>query len=298
MNLQIREVDKSKFLALVYDYHYSIVMPRHTKHYLGCFLNDRLVGGISLGWGTQPKNTITKLFPSLDTKDYYEIGKMVMLDEMPRNSESQMLSEMVSWIKHNLGIQFLFTWADGIVGKPGYVYQAANFYYGGFIWTDIYISADGEKIHPRSAKQLLKDNAEFEGKEKLFWLTPAYCKMMGIKRYRGKQFRYIYPMNKNAKKLLSSSTVKWNISNFPKDVDLVWKVQVGKGEYETTNEKPEFHKLSINVNRGNYDANFGKPSRRRTPLAPDKGDHPAQFSFFSPDVFPPIGDDTSPALCG
>jgi len=197
MKFQIREIDKKSFLKLVYNYHYSIVMPRITKHYLGCFMDDKLVGGISLGWGTQPKNTIKKLFPSLDTKDYYEIGKMVMIDEMPRNSESQMLAEIIKWIKKNLDIQFLFTWADGIVGKPGYVYQAANFYYGGFIWTDIYISANGEKIHPRSSKQLLKENSIDEGKGKLFWLTYSYCQKMGIKRYRGKQFRYIYPLNKN-----------------------------------------------------------------------------------------------------
>lgn len=294
MNLQIKEVSKNKFLELVYDYHYSIVMPRHTKHYLGAFLNDRLVGGLSLGWGTQPLQTIKKLFPTLETKDYYEIGKMVMLDEMPRNSESQMLAEIVKWIKHNLPIQYLYTWADGIVGKPGYVYQAANFYYGGFIWTDIYISAEGEKIHPRSAKQLLKDNADFEGKEKLFWLTPAYCQAMGIKRYRGKQFRYIYPMSGKARKELEYSTVKWSNREFPKDKDLVWKVQVGKGEYVTTDEKPEFHKLSINVNRGNYDANFGQPSRRRTPHAPDGGDRSAQQALFSPEVLSALSADSSP----
>ena len=33
------------------------------------------------------------------------------------------------------------------VGKPGFVYQAANFLYGGFIWTQIYINNKGEKIH-------------------------------------------------------------------------------------------------------------------------------------------------------
>ena len=97
--MNIKEISKGEFLKMVYDYHYSIVMPRHTKYYLGCFLDDKLVGGISLGWGTQPKNTITKLFPTLDTKDYFEIGKMVMLDEMPKNSESQMLSEMIKYIK-------------------------------------------------------------------------------------------------------------------------------------------------------------------------------------------------------
>ena len=33
-------------------------------------------------------------------------------------------------------LKYLFTWADGLVGKAGYVYQAFNFLYGGYIWTD------------------------------------------------------------------------------------------------------------------------------------------------------------------
>jgi len=58
------------------------------------------------------------MFPSLDTKDYLEIGRMCMKDEMPRNSESQMLSQLVKWMKKNLPeIKVLFTWADGMVGK-------------------------------------------------------------------------------------------------------------------------------------------------------------------------------------
>ena len=251
MNLEIREIPKGTFLSMVRKYHYSIVMPRLTKHYLGCYLGEVLVGGMSLGWGTQPKQTIRKLFPMLDTKDYFEIGKMVMLDEMPKNSESQMISKVVKWIKNNLGIAFLYTWADGIVGKPGYVYQAANFYYGGFIWTDIYITEDGEKIHPRSAKKLLKENAKFLGKDRLFWLTPDFCKKVGIKRYRGKQFRYIYPLSKNAKKLLSESTVDWNISGFPKHADLIWKVQISKGVYEETLEAPKFSKFAAGANSKN-----------------------------------------------
>ena len=257
MYFEIREIDKNSFLKMVYDYHYAIVMPRITKHYLGCFLKGRLVGGVSLGWGTQPKQTIKKLFPVLNTTDYYEIGKMVMLDEMPRNSESQMLSRIIKYIKQNLNISFLFTWSDGIVGKPGYVYQAANFYYGGFIWTDIYISANGEKIHPRSAKRLLIENAKFEGKEKLFWLTPGYCHKVGISRYRGKQFRYIYPLSRPAKKMLSLSTVPWKIGGFPKHSDLIWKIQVAKGQYEIVNKCPLFNKLTIDINRKNYDENFG-----------------------------------------
>ena len=249
-NWIIRIVEKSDFMRIVKAYHYAIVMPRITKHYVGCFEGNRLIGGMSLGWGTQPKKTIQKLFPMLDTIDYLEIGKMVMLDEMPRNSETQMISLIIKWIKKNLKIKFLFTWSDGIQGKPGYVYQAANFYYGGFIWTDIY-EKNGEKIHPRSAKPLLIDNAKMIGVDKLFWLTYEYCKKNGIRRIKGKQFRYIYPLNRQATKLLKKSTVKWLKKMYPKAVDLVWKIQVAKGKYEILEIKPELYKNVINVNHNN-----------------------------------------------
>ena len=64
-----------------------------------------------------------------------------MSEDMPRNSESQMLSQTIKWIKSNCpDIKVLFTWADGMVGKPGYVYQGSNFYYLGYIWTDMYMT--------------------------------------------------------------------------------------------------------------------------------------------------------------
>ena len=144
-NFVIKRINKFVAAELVQEHHYSKVMPRLTKEYLGVYINTtpvdkHLVGVLTLGWGTQPLATIRKLFPTLTTKDYYEIGKMCMLPEMPRNSESQMLSAVIKWIKIHLPERlFLYTWADGIVGKVGYVYQSANFYYGGFIWTDIYI---------------------------------------------------------------------------------------------------------------------------------------------------------------
>ena len=153
-NFKIKKVDWRVATLFVQQRHYSAVMPKLTKHYLGAYVNDELVGVLTLGWGTQPKATIAKLFKGLDTKDYYEIGKMCMKEEMPKNSESQMISAVVKWMKVNTPErQFLYTWADGIMGKPGYVYQAANFLYGGFIWTDIYLSESGEKVHFRTIQR-------------------------------------------------------------------------------------------------------------------------------------------------
>jgi len=252
---EIKEIDKIIAIDFIQERHYSKVMPRLTKHWLGCFLDDELVGVLTLGWGTQPLQTIKKLFPDLKSEDYYEIGKMCMDDKMPRNSESQMISAVVRWMKKNLPEKkFLYTWADGIVGKVGYVYQGSNFYYGGFIWTDIYISPTGEKIHPRSSKALLKENAEFLGKEKLFWMTPDFMKLKGIRRIRGKQFRYIFPLNKQAKKIMEKhSTVEWG-RNYPKEVDLLWKEQVAKGKYEILEEKPKMDLSVVEVNVKNVNA--------------------------------------------
>lgn len=250
--MNIKPIDERVAVLFIQDRHYSPVMPRLTKHYLGVYVDEELVGVLTLGWGTQPLQTIRKLFPDLVTKDYYEIGKMCMDDKMPRNSESQMLSKVVSWMKkYTPDKKYLYTWADGIVGKCGYVYQGSNFLYGGFIWTDIYMSKEGEKIHPRSTRKLLEENQEFlDSDKKLFWMTYDFMKHKGIQRIKGKQFRYIYPLSKKSRKELKNSTVEWSLK-YPKEKDLEWKEMTGKGKYELLKAKPDFDLSVVDVNKQN-----------------------------------------------
>ena len=268
---QIKEVSRSYATDFIQSLHYSKIMPKLTKHFLGCYLENELVGVLTLGWGTQPKATIAKLFDGLDTKNYYEIGKMCMKEEMPKNSESQMISAVVKWMKVNTPErQFLYTWADGIMGKPGYVYQAANFLYGGFIWTQIYISNKNEKIHPRSARKLCEENVQFKlerepdffvGKkgERIYWLTQDFLDYKNILKVHGKQFRYILPLNKKARKLLKKSNVEWNL-NYPKGNDLVWNKSTkdGKKRLESMpkidSDMTEYNTKNVNAHRGTLEA--------------------------------------------
>ena len=267
----INEISRSYATDFIQSLHYSKIMPKLTKHFLGCYLKNELVGVLTLGWGTQPKATIAKLFDGLDTKDYYEIGKMCMKEEMPKNSESQMISAVISWMKiHTPERKFLYTWADGNMGKPGYVYQAANFLYGGFIWTQIYISKDGEKIHPRSARKLCDENVTFklerepeffDGKKgkRVYWLTQDFLDHKGISKITGKQFRYIYPLNKKARKLLKKSNVEWNL-NYPKENDLVWNKSTVDGKMELgempfiDSDMTDFNNKNVNAHRGTLEA--------------------------------------------
>lgn len=69
---------------------------------------------MELGWGTQPLQTIRKLFPdsSLQTTDYLEIGKMCFLPEMNQTNYfgSQALSALIKWLKEHTDCHFYIHW--------------------------------------------------------------------------------------------------------------------------------------------------------------------------------------------
>jgi len=214
--MKIEEINIKEGYRLIHQFHYSKVLPKLTKLVLAHRNNLQIDSVMTLGWGVRPKHTIQKLFPSLNTKDYWEIGKLCLDDLLPTNSESMFISSCLKHIKNNYpDIKLIFTWADGMLGKPGYVYQASNFFYGGFIWTDSYFYK-GEKIHPRATGKIGGRPSEEQLKE------------LGWKHYRGKQFRYCYFLcsHKEQKRLLEESSFEWT-ADYPKHKDLCWKM---KGE--------------------------------------------------------------------
>lgn len=198
--MQIKEIEPIQAIEFVQTYHYSKILPRLTKYYLGIFVDDELQGVVTLGWGTQPLQTIKKIFYKHDmrTENYLEIGKMCFLPKCNNsNFGSRAIKEIVKWLKANTSVMFLYTLADGIMGKCGYVYQASNFIYIGKFKTSVYMDkATGEKIHPRSAKQLCIENAEFEGKKKVFWLTDSFCKYKGLIKSTGLCFGTFCPLRR------------------------------------------------------------------------------------------------------
>lgn len=251
--MEVVEIDKHTAINFVHKYHYSKILPRLTKYYLGIYENDELLGVFTLGWGTQPLHTIKKIFYKHDmvSENYIEIGKMCFLPKCNNsNFGSRSIKEVVKWLKSNTNIMFLYTLADGIMGKCGYVYQASNFIYIGKFKTSVYMNTrTGEKIHPRSAKQLCKENAFFEGKKKVFWLTDEFCKYKGIDKINGLMFRYILPLTHTAKKILKQYP-EYNGLTYPKNKDLIFERRIDNGKFERI-EQPKFN---MNV----FEYNFQK----------------------------------------
>jgi hypothetical protein len=255
--MEIKSLDIHTATEFVKKYHYSKIMPRLNKHHLGFFEDGVIKGVVMLGYGTQPLGTIRKIFykHELVTKDYIEIGKMCFLPQMNDNKSfgSQVMSKLVKYIKNNYPeIKFLYTLADGIMGKVGYVYQASSFVYIGSFWTSVYMdNATKEKIHPRSAKQLCIENAKFENKPKVFWLTQKFCDYKNISKIDGLMFRYMLPLTNEAKKIMKDYPEYKSIKN-PKSEALKFKKRVGDKQFVFI-EQPKF-----NMNVFNY--NYQKPN--------------------------------------
>lgn len=141
------------------------------------------------------------------------------------------------------------------MGKPGYVYQAANFLYGGFIWSDVYVTDEGEKVHFRTIQRKMKKVMNRMDTKYGPRPSDAHMGELGFSRVWGKQFRYIYPLNKRAKKSLKQSTMEWT-RVYPKDKDLQWKIKKpGETSYTISDIMPYEHRgdsvqhNSSNVNK-------------------------------------------------
>jgi hypothetical protein len=85
--------------------------------------------------------------------------------------------------------------------------------------------------------------------------SDAHMGELGFSRVWGKQFRYIYPLNKRAKKSLKQSTMEWT-RVYPKDKDLQWKIKKpGETSYTISDIMPYEHRgdsvqhNSSNVNK-------------------------------------------------
>ena len=130
---------------------------------------------------------------------------------MPKNSESHLLGLCADWYKANLpAIKVLTSWADGMRGKPGYIYQAANWLYAGFIETEFYVNSDSETVHPRLLITQYGSRAKV--------VTDA----LGLRKMKGRQFLYLKFLCGHAERKALLKECRRKLSTcYPKESDCV-----------------------------------------------------------------------------
>ena len=187
--LYIKEAQNNVVDPLVKQYHYS---HKSTKNRFKSFLVNGDRGFLQLGYGIRPriKHTISKRI----TKDNYcEFDRMWLSDELPKNSETQVIALLLSYLKQVYPrIKYLITYADGSAGNTGTIYRASNAIILGSVQCDFYILKSGERIHPVSMYHRHGTRA---------WATLQKL-YEGIRHIKGeeRQYRFLYILDKKERR--------------------------------------------------------------------------------------------------
>ena len=145
----VKEIDAKTARNIIKKYHYSKKVVSNSDIHLGVFnKEDALVGCLQYGMPLNKKSTPIKLCKNYDWRNMRELSRMVMRDEELRNSESMAISLCNKWLKKNRpDIKWLLSFSDGKENNVGYIYQATNWIYLGYMVSKSFYKIDNEWVH-------------------------------------------------------------------------------------------------------------------------------------------------------
>ncbi|MBI2858117.1 MAG: DNA methyltransferase [Chloroflexi bacterium] len=129
-------------------HHYLRSFPGGTKIALGVFCGRRLMGALTLGVGPYLGHM---LVDRARPDDGICLTRLWLADELPKNSESRVLSVVLRSLRRHTELKFVLAYSDPAAGHIGVVYQATNWLYTGLSSAmPLYDLGDGVIRHSRS----------------------------------------------------------------------------------------------------------------------------------------------------
>lgn len=185
---------------LIAKHHYSNKVTSNRWKSFAVFWKGKLSGAMQIGYGIRPEKK-RHIIEGANSETVKEFDRMWLSDDMPKNSESKCIGYLLRYLKKNYPeLKVLISYADGIRDKIGTIYQATNFIYIGYVKGEFYyIEDDDEWVHPVS----MYHRHGSRSKETL----NKYYKSW--KKIRGKQYRYIYFLDKEWKSHLKIKPKKY-----------------------------------------------------------------------------------------
>ena len=196
--------------GIIAAFHYSKTFPDSTLFSFGAFLNGKLVGVVCYGMGGC-KEQYTAIFPNIENGTYLELTRLWVAYEMPKNSESRIISQSLKKLPEQYKI--ILSFADEGQGHCGIIYQATNwFYLGCNNGNSIYLDKNGVSKHThlitvyRARHPELKELSRGEILERLGF----------EKSVSGKKHRYLFLRGTKKEKKIMYDTIKSKIQPYPK----------------------------------------------------------------------------------
>lgn len=200
-DLIVKPISSKDAASLVKRVHYSGKIVPNSQLHLGVFLNDRLEGVMSFG-ASMDKRRMVGLVSGTKFHDFLELNRMAFSNILPRNSESRALSIAFKIIKKNYpNIEWIVSFADGTQCGDGTIYRAS-----GFVLTSIKKNTSLLKMPDGNivADKTLNNSVGESGRK----LT-SIAKQNGAKPLDGFQLRYVYFLNKEARKRLTVNEIPY-----------------------------------------------------------------------------------------
>lgn len=192
-NYFVKEIASKLANGIVKQYHYSGKVVANSKLHLGVFCNNtgNLVGCLQYGPSMNGLKTTLKISDNINV---FELNRMVMDDDQPRNSESQAISLCNKWLQKYSKADWLLSFSDGKEGNVGYIYQATNWKYLGYLVSDSFYLLDGEYRHNVTVWHQFKEKHPLRATHTT---DEIVCMNFdNVSKIKCKQHVYVFPLRK------------------------------------------------------------------------------------------------------
>jgi hypothetical protein len=147
LNFDVRPIPTITAKEILVRYHYLHSLPGGTKLAFGVFVDQRLLGAVTLGVGPFLGYCLVE---GAKPEDCITLTRLWLSDELPKNSESHVLGIILRGLSKNTGLKFVLSYTDPAAGHIGTIYQATNWIYTGLSSATPLYEIDGKVRHSRS----------------------------------------------------------------------------------------------------------------------------------------------------
>lgn len=195
--LNIKLIPTSIAKDIIIKNHYSKRWPNRNTINYGVFYQGRLLGACTFGNANSP--AMIHLVEGTEQHEYLELTRLWLSDELPKNSESRVVSYCLRHIKkHCPEIKWIVSFADENEEHKGTIYQATNWTYTGIGGTN------PEWINPETGKKY--NNRTLSD----YKVSTEDLEELGMQKHAAKgKHRYIYWLQPSQKQYLTKEILPY-----------------------------------------------------------------------------------------
>ena len=144
LQLRLKEINKLTASNFYKRWHYLGETDFISTINYGAYYDGWLVGVIS--YGSPNAKKMRGLYDENTQDGWWEIKRLAMTDDMPKNSESRFIAISTKLLRKSFKVVGMITLADDGVGHTGTIYRASGFEYKGLTAKKSDYVKDGKKV--------------------------------------------------------------------------------------------------------------------------------------------------------